>query len=759
MELTPSRNATSDANAGIVNPPTLKRTTRDVATKQKQVSSLDIGVQKVGSALGSALKQRLSETADNINEQRAVDAALRQGTETAINKIDKDKERIDWEKFWYGQNVEYRVAQQTAAQNKVKDMLLIQSTEVAKYAGESPEEYGQRLKTWLDEELKPYGNDTETKRLIAAQWAVASAKLAGMQYEDHYAYTQTQLRKEEISSITRFFDQLNVEANRVTTPEEAKRITDQTAAFFAGKAKPVGVDDIAYRSMTNEVLENSLRADNVGPYNAAVAAGWIKGLNLNERVSMDQAHGAYVEDFTKKVALTYEEAELLALEAKTLNQASAIYQNLRTSIAELTTRSTGSDKEELALARNHTKSQTKINNIKKAQDDILKKAGEAAIKAQQKLERDNRGKAALRNPTAEGAGGVLADYKGTELTDLLDAMIVEDVNDLVPEEDITTMRDASAVLLKAPDVALKISKWTSKLDVKSKLVETSLRTFLNGYTSLVTEEHTLNEQGRTAMTAINQFARDNKSWFTNTVGGDLAEKFFMVQRNLDANKTIPQIEKQWENYQEYKGKKDILGIDWGMPEGKDKRDVVGNMYNTAFKTYDDVSFRTVSEGLVYMDNAIVRNAGDVKAAKSDYINHLQASTINYRGHSILNGQKLNSYTDYNFKQLMDGAYATTGTSASLMTPFLTSLGYDLEDKDGNPVVSSDQINNIFYFTVDGEEGFYIDAQDARAPVPIRPHVMRRWAEEIEQRTRIEQDREERRLNDLDAWMSEQYFNN
>ena len=109
--------------------------------------------------------------------------------------MDANKKRTGWEEAIFGQDEDYRVAQQRAVSNAVQGLYLEQATEIEKYAGESPEDYSSRLNEGLDKVLETCGDDKETRSLAAATWTRASEKLASKQYEEHYAFNQMQQRE------------------------------------------------------------------------------------------------------------------------------------------------------------------------------------------------------------------------------------------------------------------------------------------------------------------------------------------------------------------------------------------------------------------------------------------------------------------------------------------------------------------------------------------------------------------------------------
>ena len=756
----PARNATQDANAGIINPPAMKHANRQTAVKQQQLSSLDIGVQSFGQTLGSVLQSKLEGVANNINEQRATEAAIRQGQEHAINQIDANKQRHGWEKAVFGENVEYRAAQQRAAQNAVQSMYLEQATTIDDFAGETPDEYSKRLRTGLDKVLEPYGGDKETKSLITQAWATSSAKLAAKQYESHYAYNQMQQRDTFAKHVQQTFDTWTVDASLVSTPEEARGTLSTASKFFEGSTKPAGMSDIAWKSVVNDQINASLRQGNIGAYNAANMNGWTKNLSVSEQVALDQAISAYDTDFSQKVSLAYENAELAAAETKTYDEAASIYQNLRTGLTSLGNRSSGTDRAEVALTRGHVSAQKEINRIndnrKKMEEEatkIARKAAEKAAEAEVEMRRINTMKDALRVDDPIKRAGVLneLDPKRSELEDTLDLTIVEDIAKAAGFDEMSKV-EATKFLLENPLAARGIAARVKSQEVDSPFVKRTVETFLNGYTGLVGETGQLNARGIKAMQSVKQFAQ-NEDNFKSMIGTDNFDKFEIITRGLEIGQTADQVNKDIEAYQANKGNRDVYGIQWELAEKESKRDRVQSLV-TGF-TNQTPNGASLAHYMEEYDRALVIYKGDRKSAEKYLRTSALNAAINYKGKVITNGKKLNQVTSFNFEQLMDGAQKTTGNSASLLTPYLAAMGVKLEDAAGKALTSLDQVAETSLYTVDGIDGFFLDARDAQSPVHITTDTMKRWESTLKQRTNFNKLRDKVDGKVLDAWLEEQ----
>jgi len=748
---TPQRSATSDANAGKVNPPAIRREERRGAIKQKSLTSLDEGVMGVGEALGNALVSRLSNEATNINERRATEASIRQGQDHAVNQIDSVKKRTGWEKGVFGQNIEYRAAQQRAAQNAVNSTYLEQATQLEKYAGETPDEYSGRLLTGLDKIVEPYKGDKETKQLVTAAWQSASAKLAAKHYEAHYAYNQLQQRDTYSKQVAQTFDTWTVDASLISTPQEATGLIQVAEGFFKGATKPEGMDSTAWRSVVNENLHNSLRQGNIGAYNAANQSGWLESLTAQERVELDRAISAYDTDFSQKVARIYESGELSALEVTTAEEAVALYETTRDRLTELGKRSSGTDRAELALTRGHVTTEKGKKRVEDNRSRVEKEARKIAEKAAIAAAKKEADKARLdsivdatrlTDPIDRAAKLANLDPKKTEIEDALDASIVEDVQTLIGNKEPITIEDASKKLLSDVTIAKSIAKRLKGQEVNSPVVKRAIETFINGFHGLTDENGRLNEQGVTAMAAIAQFEQ-NEDTFKTLVGTSNYDRYEIIRRGMSIGQTLDMVGKDLDAFSANQGDRSKYGVQWELGENESKRDRIQALVGAFTKQIPTSA--ALAHYMEEYDRALVIYKGDRRAAEQYLRKSTMNAAINYQGRVITNGKRLNDVTSYNFQQLMDGAQRTTGNSASLIQPYISAMTGMIGVNEIN------KVEGLTIETVDGVDGFFIDSINAQAPVHITTDVMKRWADTLDQRRNMQKLRQSNQRKAIESF--------
>ncbi|ASL24421.1 putative internal virion protein [Alteromonas phage vB_AspP-H4/4] len=743
----PQRSATQDANAGVVNPPAEKRQARQFSTKEIFREGTP-GLDAFAESLGSALQQRLTEESNNINEKRANAAAVRQGKGHAINTVDQAKKHTGWERAVFGENVEYRAAQQRAAQNAVQSEYIKQASELDKYAGETPEDYEARLQSGLDKVLEPYGDDQETKTMVANAYHTMSAKLAAKQYESHYAYNQTQQRQTYLDQTLATFDQWNVDKGLISSQQEAGGFMLGIKSFFDGKTKPKGMDDIAWRGVVNEGLSVSLRNGNIGAYTAAKANGWLKTLNEKETTALNQAVSAYDTKFSQQVQLTYENAEIAALEANDLEVASGIYHNLLDELDQLSGRSSGTERAELALAKTKSSALSSEQSAKKAAEKIAKDAFEAAQKAQAAQKRIDDIAAALRMDDPVERSGALSTLqpKPKELEDIMDMTIIEDVGRLTGVEDISASEAVKHIMTK-PEVAKSIASRIKGRQTDVPLVKRTAETFINGFHGMINEDGQLNDDGLLAMQSLSQFAQ-NSDTFKNIIGSENFDKYEMIRRGMSVGQTIEMMNKDIDAYTKNKGSRDIYATQWNLGSGVSKRDRVSQLY----KQFTDSTPNSAALGYAMeeINRGLVVYKGDMKLAEQYLKTSLQNASLTYRGKNIINGKSLDKVTDYNFEQLMDGVSAPVGNS-SLLTPILQMGG--MKVSDDKPYIPLE--DDVSFYVVDGTDGFFVDHPQFQQPIRVPSNTMRMWSDVLTQRNNFNQMEEEAKGDSFEGWLEEQ----
>lgn len=737
----PARNATTDANAGVVNPPATKQTARQLATPtaMKSPTALEEGIGGVGLALGKALQSRLTEVSTNINEQRVNNAAIRQGQDHAINQIDANKKRTGWEEGIFGQNIEYRAAQQRAATNAVNAAYLEQATEIDSFAGETPDEYAKRLQGGLDKTLNQYAGDKETKALVTQAWAVSSAKLAAKHFENHYAYNQQQQRETFETQTNQQFDMWTVDSSMATSGKELEAVKLSQSAFFKKGTKPDGMSDTAWRGSVNNQLMKDLREGNVGAYKAAENNNWFDSLNAKERVAMDKAISAYETKFGNRADILYEETKLAATNATSVEQASAIYATAIQNVDNLEARSTGS-----------LKAKEKLLNTKNRLHEAAKAAYKAGSKAETDQARIDALKYSHRTTDITETSGIpeQLDAKPKELQDTLDMTLIEDVQKLIGSEEPIDAVTANREILSNTKIAEHLASRLEGKQTTSPLVKSLVQSFVGGFHNLANENGLVNEQGMQALASISKFEQ-NEETFMRTVGKPVYDKLQMIQRGIEHGHTMEMITKDLDTFAANTGNREKYAPNWQLGKGESKRSRIETLVNRWVKQTPVGS--TLGQYMEDYDRALTIGFGDKEFAEQYLRQSVLNAGINYKGHAIANGNKLNSLSEYGFTQIMDFAQQPRGKeSTSLIEPYLRNL---LNTKpDDTRVTNLDQVRQVEMYTEEGYDGIFIDSQMAQQPEYIPGYILQSWAKELQQKKNFEALAKEVSEQDAETWL-------
>ncbi len=385
----PQRSATSDANDGVVNQPTLRRvartttvsriktqdptsvmvenltsavqgvvgvrlkeerlaekTTKASQAKQRQ-DNVDFGDGQTSkqepitdNGLGKALTAMIPNKTTNIKEEKLIVQKGGEGIRDAINSVDKVKKRVGWEKFIFGQNTDYRVAQQRAVENKISLTGLERQSEVANFAGHTSKEYYETLRVNNNAVLTNYDDDPETKALVASALADQTRTLMKVHHEEHYAYNQEQQRKTSYDKQKSSLDQLTMDRDSLITPEEVSTYRTEILDWFKESLEE-GQTKESWRNIKMEVLLDSMKAGNAGGLLSAQAAGWDKTLSSEEQADWDKGVSKYDGIYKSRMTLVRTQARSDLAKATTFAQIDAIGDKFQTEIDHLAKQSSG----------------------------------------------------------------------------------------------------------------------------------------------------------------------------------------------------------------------------------------------------------------------------------------------------------------------------------------------------------------------------------------------------------------------------------
>ena len=731
----PVRSATSDAKEGIINPPAKRVATRSTAIQlQPEQTS---GVSSFANAIGRVAQEALNEQTANVNERRAIEAAARQGTAKGINDVDATKKRTGFNKFIFGENVEYREAQKRAVANGVTDLYLQAASEIDTHAGSTPEEYQAVLAENLDSMLENY-DDKETRALVTQGWATASSKLSKKHYENHYAYNQQQQRETVRKSIRSSADIFTKDESLATTQEEQQGVELAKNALFNRSMKPEKMSDTAWDSLMKEEINNSLREGNIGLYKAAKSRGVLDELSLDEQVALERSIENYDTAYGQEAMLLYEQAELQAETVNTLEGAKLSWLDMNAKLDQLESRSTGTDKANLAIARQRTGAQKDINAREKASDNIaLKSIREAKKKEDAAARMDSIKQALLLDPVSRTTALKDLGYpKKSELEEAMDSNVISLISDLSQSKDLLSSKEAMAELLDNRGIQEAVVRRIKESKVEVPLVKTLAENYINGWSTLVDEDGQPTEKSLQAMGLLSMLERDANK-FKSTIGADNYDNWLILKRGVQVGKTEDMIRKETEALSTYKQDKDLRLDRYPTKTGESKQDyvkrIVGRIpnYNPSGNELNDL--------LVDFQKGLIINNGNFTLAENYIIDSVKGGSIEYKGNPIWGGKHLDELTpDHRFEQIMDGS-----EELNLMVGYLSLGTGGKKDDLGNPKFR--RLSDLSDFTINvpiNGDGIVIDSTNFQAPVRISEETLRTWDRQLTQHEKFEKMREQ-----------------
>lgn len=721
-----SRSASKSPNIAMI-ADTVKATERGGGLQQQRAST-DNGLQQLTGSLAGAMMGFVKKQHGNIIAQKKLDAASRQGADTAINSIDAESKRTGWERGIYGQDEGYEVAQQRATHNAVQAAYIEEATKVDEYAALSPEEYKQQNSRRLDGMLEQYKGDKQTQQIVAEGWSKAVEKLTAQQTAAHYAHKQLANRAEADLSVKQTLDELNIDMNAAITLEDKADVMMRVDEIVSGDFLPKGMSPIAKRATLNDGVFSSLASGNIGAYNAFKSRGWVDGLNPKEKAQLDSALNKYDQDYSYKFATAFEEAELVALgEGVDIATAKETWKRLDGELKALSIRSSGTQESKKILATYLSASAGKRSQL----DDMARRLLEKGAKAESDAERGHRLQA------AERADAVTSTTLFTELnleepitkaerTAAIDANILEDVQRLSGVEQQLSVPQAVGELLSNPKLAKTIGMSYGRSSGDSGIVKIAANQLISGFANGSDDANLAAPEVVTAIESMKALAH-NKQKFIDTVDKDQYIKLKMIQDGVEQRKPVTRIQKEMDDYFENRGKESMLVWPTEKQGVTDKLEYVKGIVSDAGGGIPSGS--TLADYMETFKTGLIIHNGDFNAAKDYTTDFVKANGINYKGKKIINGKRLNELTgELSFTDTLD--FLQTSKSASGNTWLGDQLTRILPDtKEGRPPQTLDEVGGWNFRVEEGVDGVYLHTTGGTKPLLLTSGMFKAWQAE------------------------------
>ena len=507
MPNAPTRTAVQDGNAGYVSAPSVKHTPSTQATVNKQMTEDERNIQKISTGLGNAFSGYIKEEVANIKEQRKLSGVAKAGMKKSMDEVDVDVKQTRFTDFIFGEDVEYRTAQQIVITNGVEAQYRKELANIDQYAGYTEREFGQVLKDSLDVIANQHKNDPETKELATNAWITASGKLVDKHHKTHFAYKQTQMRQLAHDTTMGRIDQMTLEEMEVTSPEDIRLHKGAWDSILSPDVRHPDMTRIAKSTQILDIINETLEAGTITTYKNAVMRSQWKSATPEQLVKRDKAIGKYDTQFAYKVNTTIEET-VAALETITdLDVAEGMVSSLFEAVDQHEIRQTGSEKSRNTIAEARSR-------ISKLLPDLYKRVGRGGKKeadilaAMEALEKHEYTLGVATHP-----------YSKATIEEAHDRLFVQDVQGIpgVPED--VSGQEAAELLLTDTRVGTQYATKFGEGHEVVPILKSGLKAMIDGITRMQDPETGMpTDRWMKGMTFMNQLKEAAPQRFVDTLG-------------------------------------------------------------------------------------------------------------------------------------------------------------------------------------------------------------------------------------------------
>lgn len=622
------RSAVRDGNEGYVSAPSIRHTSSTQSHVTKQVDPDVMNIQKVSQGLGNAFTEYVQEEVANLKEQQKLSGVAKAGMQKSMAEVDVDVKQTGFTDFIFGEDIEYRAAQQQVITNGVEAQYRKELANIDLYQGYTEREYGQVVRDALDVIADQHKDDPETKALATNAWITASGKLVDKHHKTHFAYKQTQMRKIEHDTTMGRIDQMAIEEGEVTSPEDVRQYNKAWDNIFDAGVRPAGMTEVAKSSQNLEIVNETLAAGNITPYKQGLLRDVWKGATPKQAADRDKAIGKYDTKFNLQVNTTLEQTAASIENIADNDQAEALIEVLDTSIDQHETRSSGSAKGANTIAEARSRAERMRSEIRKRGAAATKKGKDIAL-ARSILKIDNPVNREATKNAAQLTKKVWDAAQNEGFTEHVSAIVGEEVD----------AQTAVNKLLSDPNFGkMYEAQFESGRDIIPSLAA-GMKGGIQGASAMADPETGFaTEQWRGLMTTLSGYDRVNSPRLAEMLGKDDYRRFQMYKAASFANIPMAQMEDRANEVLEGAANKADYANSINLPEGTSKRDYVQGIFSTQGYPIQD---QTKLMG--WFDEGMNFSKGDPKVAK-DYVNAMyKQNEIRSGGLTIANAKQLSAY--------------------------------------------------------------------------------------------------------------------
>lgn len=718
----PIRTPTKDANAGVTSKTYGREVARQQATPDAKGSKLDTVVQQVGSKLGAALgKQAAAKAAQSVQTKR-LKAAHRQGLNTSISEVDKNRKRTGFEKFVFGEDPIYESVQIQAGVNSVKEKGLERLATIDDYAGHKPEEYIAELEKDLQADIEKY-DDPRAVEALTQEWEAQARRLGAKQYQSHYGFKLMEARKNLDRTHALEMDGWGMYSEMAITPEELGAVVKNAEGMFDLNNRPQYVSKEAKQDslLKNTIMQ--LENGNIGAHNVASAAGFLDTLTEAQLTKYDGAIKVYDQEYSQRVDTTLANTQLAMQDPDSVETVEDLYTAVVTAIDAHDARGSKTDRHHEIIAE------------ARARANRMRLAGlKAGANAKAKADNHNALKGALREPDAINRSSKLTNilYTPKEAKEANDSNIQDMVAEMSGNPEATT-EETTQYLLQNPAAAKAVMKYNRMNKVGSDILKKTAQTMIRGFDSLAEENGQFGERGLTAITALEELFQDPA--LQVEIGAKQYDEWLVMRDVMKRGGTVDRAKADIKAYHESAGKADVYGSRWPVLKGESKPEYVQRKLD---HLVPNMSAKTRAEAMEVYDRGLRVSNYDHDEATQYMQRYYKGSQMDWQGHTLNNKRLLNEKVNgESFDKVMDFVESENLLGGHMSAAFGKRVG-------GEAWTKLKQKTDARLYT--GPQGeVMLDSGSSPRPYQIPDHVLMDWGKRMQQRRNEQQQERELRV--------------
>lgn len=607
------RSAVNDGNAGYVSAPSVRHTAAQPTTKMnKQAGPMAEATQNLSNSLGNAFSKYVKEDVSNIKEQRKLSGVAKAGMQRSMAEVDVDVKQSKWTDYVFGEDVEYRAAQQQVITNGVEAKYREELANIDKYKGFTEREYGVVMKESLDQLADQYKDDPETKALATNAWITGAGKLVNKHHKEHFAYKQTEMTRIERETTKGRIDQMVIEEGEVTSPEDVKDYNRAWDQILSTGTRPAGMTEIVKRNQLHEVLQEQLISGNVTSYKQALVRDFYADASPDELAKLDRAIGKNDTKFGQSVNVSLEETVAAMTKVDNYEDAHALIADVTGLVDQHETRQTGSPKSQSIIAEARSR-------IARMLPDFMKKVAKA-----NKHGDDVNGARIADRKSGYDRGVGLYPYKKATKQEAFNLNFAEDMTNIQGGEEMSGQEAAQYLLTDTNAGRIFTDRFAEGKDV-IPVVSAGLKSALDGTTAMADPETgEATEQWKSVMTLMDGMDEVNSALLKQHLGGQY-KQFKFYQQQTRARVPPNEMRGNYDKLVEGLANKAAYTGTMNLPEGVSKRDYV--LENAGL---GGMNIQAGSEFVQQFDEGMALFKGDKRLAM-DY------AKTNYNAESVVVG--------------------------------------------------------------------------------------------------------------------------